>query len=207
MEIKRIGEHGYDACLTAAAAYLGSGKVVCFPTETFYALGACYDRKEALQRIARLKGRETSKAFSLIIGRREDLSLIVSEMDFLARRIIDNLWPAALTVVFKAREGLYHYIRDERNTVAVRMPAPSFALDLVRKLGIPVTATSANQSGMPPARNAEEVMNYFREGIDLLIDGGMRSVSLPSTIIEIRKGEVKILREGAVSKAEVFSLI
>jgi L-threonylcarbamoyladenylate synthase len=207
MEIRSIDRHGYEECLEAAAKCLVKGNVVCFPTETFYALGARYDDEESLLRISLLKGRPATKTFSLVVGDIRALSFVVSDIDSLTQKIIRNLWPSALTVVFGAREGLSPHIRDERNTVAVRMPDKSFALDLAKRVRIPVTATSANHSGLPPARSGEEVIRYFPEGLDLLIDGDICKAELPSTIIEVRAGKVHVLREGVVPASSIYSLL
>jgi len=198
VEICSIKTDGYDLCLGKAAEYLLAGKIVCFPTETFYAIGVQYDNEEGLKRIAGIKKRPGTKSFSLIIGDRRDLDLLADHVSGEEARIIDTYWPGPLTLVFKAKGNLLSYIKDEQNTVAVRMPGPSFALDLARRLSLPVTATSANVSGMPPAKSVPEVSEAFSEGIDLIIDGGESTAAKPSTIIKLRKGKITVLREGAV---------
>ena len=205
MEIKRVKIDGYGQCLKIAAECIKQDGLISFPTETFYALGVRYNYENGLKRIIDLKNRSLSKAFSLIIGNRSDLSYLVSDMDPLAEKIVDALWPAPLTVIFKARPELPPYIKDARNTVAVRMPGRSFALDLAQLTGIPITATSANKTGMPDARSAEEVAKYFPDGVDLLIDGGISTVELPSTIIDIQEGKIIVIREGAVQSSDILS--
>lgn len=207
MEIKNLIKDGYETCLNIADDYLRSDKIVCFPTETFYAMGIRYDCKEGLQRIAKLKERPGAKAFSLIIGRKEDLSEIVDEIEPLAEKIIEQLWPGALTLVFKAREGLPELITDVNNTVAVRVPDRSFALDIARCAGFPITATSANKSGMPPSRSVEDIKHYFSQGVDLVIDGGVSKAKNPSTIIKVDQDKIIVLREGGLSDADILSKI
>ena len=207
MEVRSVDKYGYESCLGLAAKYILNGKIVCFPTETFYALGVRYDDENCLKRLSDLKGRPESKAFSLIIGSKSELSLLVSDIDPLDEVVTDRLWAAALTVVFKAGENLSSFIMDENNTVAVRIPAHSFALDLAMKIGTPVTATSANRSGMQPSRSPDQVVKYFPCGIDLLIDGGVCDSEKPSTIISLENGNIKILREGVVGSAELYNAV
>jgi L-threonylcarbamoyladenylate synthase len=207
MEIKNVTKDGYETCLNIADEYLRLDKIVCFPTETFYAMGIRYDCKEGLEQIARLKGRPAAKAFSLIIGRKEDLSKIAVEIEPLAETIIERLWPGALTIVFKAREGLPQLITDVNNTVAVRVPDRSFALDIARRVGFPITATSANRSGMPPSRSVEDIKRYFSEEIDLVIDGGVSNAQHPSTIIKVDQDRIIVLREGGLSETDIWSKI
>ncbi|MGE5893379.1 MAG: L-threonylcarbamoyladenylate synthase, partial [bacterium] len=151
--------------------------------------------------------RHASKPFPLIIGDRALLSLVVSEIGPLEEKIMDAFWPGPLTIVFKAREGLSRYIVDERSTVAVRMPGRSFALDLAERIRIPITATSANRTEMHPAKSGREVIQYFPEGIDFLIDGGESTAETPSTILEVRAGKVRLLREGVVPLSGIESVL
>jgi len=207
VEVRSVEEEGLEVCLEAAGRCLTEGGVVCFPTETFYALGVLYDNEDGLRRVVDIKGRPPSKAFSLIIGDRACLEMLVEKLGTLERGIAESLWPSPLTVVFRAKNGLSSFITDEDGTVAVRIPAPSFALDLAVRVGMPITATSANPSGMSPARSAADVREYFIEGIDMLIDGGESSARYPSTIIRVDGDNVKVLREGAVSASELFRAV
>jgi len=203
VEICSVEKKGYDYCLDMAVKYLLEGMVISFPTETFYALGALYSDEAALKRIAELKDRPEAKSFSMIIGSKKETQLLSSGMDTKTRVLTERFWPGPLTVVLPAKAYLSRLIRDERNTVAVRIPGPSFALDLARTLSIPITATSANPSGLDPARRMTDVLRYFPDGIDLLVDGGECTAEKPSTIIEIKKGIVNVLREGAIPREKL----
>lgn len=199
MSMRVVDLKGMDLeeALGLAVKALESGGIVSYPTETFYALGARYDSERALERIFRLKGRPGEKAVSLVVGDEKALRFVAREVDDAALWLMRNYWPGPLTIVLPAREGLSGYITSE-GRVAVRMPGESFALVLARHAGFPITATSANPSGMPPAQDAATVKRYFKEGIDILVDGGPAPGGLPSTVVEAAEGVLRTLRQGEV---------
>lgn len=176
---------------------LNQGGLIAYPTESSYALGARFDIEAALSKLYQIKGRPQGKAFPLIIPGPEILDSIASDISDSARKLMSKFWPGPLTLVVNARPGLSDYI-TEKGTVAVRVPGESFALSLVRESGFPITATSANPSGSPPACNIHTIQKYFGEHVDLIVDGGTSPGGPPSTIVDITGKETKILRTGAV---------
>jgi len=133
----------------------------------------------------------------LIIGDMAQLHLLTETISVEANELIGRFWPGPLTLLFEARRGLPDFI-VAANKVAVRMPGESFALRLARAAGFPVVATSANISGMPPAKNISMVENYFNDVLDLIIDGGESESTEPSTIADATTPEVTVLRQGAI---------
>jgi len=198
MEYMRLSRANEEELVQKAIDVLNRGGVVAFPTETFYALGAMYDKEEALKRLYELKRRPFEKAIPVMIGSTEQLSLIATDVPEEANRLMGKYWPGPLTIVLKAGEGLSRYLTAGTDKVAVRIPGESFALGLVRKANFPITATSANPSGVHPAEDAQAVLKYFGETLDLIIDGGQTPGGAPSTIVEIARGEVKLLRKGRI---------
>ena len=183
-----------------AVEILLSGGIVAFPTETFYALGAKFDLEDSLKNLYAIKQRPFEKAIPLIIGHRELLSMITSSVNRSAVSLMYRFWPGPLTLIFPALENLSDYITAGTHTVAVRIPGESFALRLARSAQFPLTATSANISGSPPACNAETVIKYFNGTLDLIIDGGKTPGGSPSTIVDVTGETVRILREGIIKK-------
>ena len=116
-----------------------------------------------------------------------------------AKALMERFWPGPLTLLIPAKKELSEYLTAGTGKVAVRVPGDSFALHLAQRAGFPFTATSANISGMPPADNADSVIKYFRDGIDLLIDGGKTSGGLPSTIVDVSDDKLRIVRKGAAN--------
>jgi L-threonylcarbamoyladenylate synthase len=119
---------------------------------------------------------------------------------------MDTFWPGPLTLILPAKENVSEYITAGTHTVAVRKPGKSFALRLAQTARFPITATSANISGLPPARDSEAVLGYFGDRIDLIIDAGPTPGGLPSTIVDARGSALKILREGVIGRKSLEGL-
>jgi L-threonylcarbamoyladenylate synthase len=196
--ILKLTEENIAGIINAAIAVLEKGGIIAYPTETFYGLGAKYDIAPALKRVYEIKKRPREKAMPVIIGGKEQLRLLADSISPSANALMNRFWPGPLTLLLHARNDLNEYISYE-NKVAARIPGESFALSLAEAAGFPITATSANTSGMPPADSASMVFDYFNDDIDLLIDGGKTKGGLPSTIVDASGEEIKILRKGAIA--------
>lgn len=193
----KVSPVNIESVLADAVSILRQGGLLAYPTETFYGLGAKYDIEPALQRLYDIKRRPMNMAMPLIIGDMKQLFMLTERITDKAAALIGKFWPGPLTLLFEARRGLSDFIVAE-NKVAVRMPGESFALSLAIASGFPVTATSANISGMPPGKNISMVMNYFNDAFDLIIDGGELESILPSTIVDATGPEPIVLRKGLV---------
>jgi L-threonylcarbamoyladenylate synthase len=191
--------------LQKAVDTLTKGGIVAYPTETFYGLGASFDEEESLKKLYRVKQRPREKAMPLIIGNRDLLSILTYAVNVDAKSLMDRFWPGPLTLIFNARENLSEFITAGTGKVAVRLPGESFALHLARAAPFPVTATSANLSGMTPAGDAETVIKYFGGNIDLVIDGGPAPGGLPSTLVDVTGDTARILREGVIQKEALLA--
>ncbi len=196
----KVNELNLEQVLHYTADMLKKGGIIAYPTETFYGLGAKFDMEDSLKKLYDIKQRPEEKAMPLIIGNKELLTVITASMNKTAVSLMDRFWPGPLTLIFPAKENLSEYITAGTHKVAVRIPGESFALYLAITASFPITATSANLSGTSPAQDAETVIRYFGDKIDLIIDGGTTSGGLPSTIIDVTGDEIKLLREGAVKK-------
>jgi|WetSurMetagenome_2_1015567.scaffolds.fasta_scaffold62779_2 L-threonylcarbamoyladenylate synthase len=192
--------------LISAAERILKGGIIAYPTETVYGLGARYDDDRTLRRLYRLKKRPADKTMPLIIGGIPDLDLLVGSIPDSAKKIIEIFWPGPLTIVFRAKKNLSSFVTRDSG-IAVRMPGESFALRLVRAVGMPITSTSANISGMPPAGNAATAAEYFGSEIDMIVDGGASPANMPSTIIDVTQKDFRILREGVISLTDILASI
>jgi len=196
----KVSEINMAQVLRHTVEKLANGDIVAYPTETFYGLGVKFDLEDSLKNLYEIKQRPKDKAMPLIIGNKELLPLIAASVNNIALLLMDRFWPGPLTLILSAKENLSEYITAGTHKVAVRIPGESFALHLAKYANFPISATSANPSGIPPARDAETVIRYFGDRIDLIIDGGPTSGELPSTIVDVTEREMKILREGMIKK-------
>ncbi|MFH1014503.1 MAG: L-threonylcarbamoyladenylate synthase [Nitrospirota bacterium] len=197
----KISENNLADVLKKAVAVLNDGGIVAYPAETFYGLGVKFDKEASLRKLYELKKRPKEKPMPLIIGSRASLSMIAVSVNEIAESLMDKFWPGPLTLLLKAKKGLSPYLTAGTGRIAVRIPGESAALYLVREAGFPITATSANPSGMPPAEDADAVIRYFGGEIDMVIDGGRTAGGLPSTIADATEKRIKIVREGVITRS------
>jgi len=186
-----------------AAAILRAGGLVAFPTETVYGLGADGLNAAAVAQIFAVKGRPAEKGLILHLAEREAIEPLVEEVPEAARRLIERFTPGPLTLVLRARSIVPEVVRGGGETVAVRWPDHPVARALILATGRPIAAPSANRSGDPPALGAADVARSFGERIDLILDGGPAPLRVPSTLVDLTAQPPRILREGAVSEAQV----
>ena len=177
--------------------------VIAYPTDTFYGLGANCFSKNAIHRIYRLKGRKASKPLSIVISDIEMIREIVFGIPHVFWEISDKFWPGPLTIVLKASAKFPADFLGAGASVGIRLPDLPWLRKLVRETGIPITATSANISGEREVARIEEVRENFYGKVDLIVDGGKTRGNLPSTVIDLTSGDLKILREGAIPRNQL----
>ena len=185
------------------ASIIARGGVIAFRTDTFYGLGADPFNSAAVQRIKKLKGREDGKPILIVISDRDQVERFIAERSPAFDLLIEKFWPGPLTLIGKAAAGVPEEITAGSATVGVRFPDDEEVRALVRACGGALTATSANLSGNPPARTANEAAAYFLTGLDLIVDGGEVTAGLPSTVLDLTDSVPRVIREGAVSQAEI----
>ncbi len=178
-------------------SFLKEGKVGAIPTETFYGLSANPFSEKALKRIFQIKGRDYNKPILLLIGKLEQLSLVVEEIPPVAEKLISKFWPGPLTIVFKARDNLSPFLTAGTGTIGVRLSSSPVVRKICETFELPVTGTSANVSGKPPARSADEVLKKLPE-IDFILDGGKLYAKAPSTVISVVENKLTLIREGEI---------
>ena len=177
--------------------------MIAFRTDTFYGLGADPFNAAAVAKIRELKGREENKPILLLLADASAVDRFISDRSKAFDDIARKFWPGPLTIVGAAVTSLPPEITAGTGTVGVRVPADEVVRDLVRQCGGALTATSANPSGREPARSAAQVLEYFGDRIDLVIDGGEVSVTEPSTVLDVTTSPPRVLREGAISATDL----
>ena len=195
------------AALPRAVAHLHQGGLIAYPTETVYGLGS-RARGPDVQAVARLKGRRPDKPFLLLVADRdmaEAQGLAFSES---ATALARAFWPGPLTLVLPGGSGrLPDVLRGPEGGIAVRWTSHRGMATLVRALGEPVTSTSANLPGSPPAPGAEAIAQDFAPAVEagtlLVLDGGVLGNSPPSTIVDCTQRTPRLIREGALKLGEL----
>lgn len=185
------------AALGEAAAVLKDGGVVAFPTETFYGLGAAALDPRAVRRILELKGRPETKPL-LVLADSIEMAEAIAELNDRARSLAARHWPGALTLVLPARSHVPREVTAGTGTIGVRVSPHPVARGLVRALGGPLTAPSANPSGIEPPTSAEGVLAHFAGAIELVLDGGPTPGREPSTVLDLTGEPPRVLRQGAI---------
>lgn len=188
-----------------AVAILKQGGVVCYPTDTVYGLGGAAFLPSVAKRIYTIKGRPQHKALPLLIACVPHLSKIVEDIPPVAKRLIDSFWPGALTIIFTKSP----LVPDEvcpQPTLAIRMPNHEVPLSLIHELGMPIIGTSANLSGRPACTTPDEVRAQLGGKVDWIVKGHCPA-GRQSTVIDVSGAEPHILREGAIRREEIESVI
>lgn len=183
--------------LEDAARSLRAGRLVIFPTDTLYALGADPRNPEALERLLTAKGGR-DRAIPLLLAGLDGLQSVVAEVPDVAVALAERFWPGALTLILRARPDLPEAVTGGTGTVGVRVPAGPVAAALLRKMRAPVTGTSANRSGERAPCRAEEVGADLLGHVDLLLDGGVCPLGIPSTLLDLTADPPRVRRAGPV---------
>ncbi|MEW6232836.1 MAG: L-threonylcarbamoyladenylate synthase [Chloroflexota bacterium] len=187
-----------DLTVPLGVACLRTGGLVVFPTDTVYGVGVHGFLPDAVERLYSAKIRPRRKAIPLLLAEAQDLELIAQDIPDAAWKLIRRFWPGGLTLVLRARESVPTVVRAGGNTVAARVPDYPLVRELIRALGAPVAATSANLSGRRSPRTAQEAMEELGDRVDLYIDGGECPGGIESTVIDMTGRVPVVLRHGAI---------
>jgi L-threonylcarbamoyladenylate synthase len=190
-----------------AVTRLKSGKLVAFPTDTVYGIGADVFNEEAVEKIFMAKNRDPDKPLQILISNRDDLQSIAREPSEIMDHLVSEFFPGPLTLVISARDDFPKRVRCGRETIGVRMPANPIALELIESFGAPIAATSANISGFPDPNNAEDVKGYLDGKVSLIIDGGSTPGDIPSTLLDISTRPPVLLRLGKLSVEKINRIL
>lgn len=187
--------------IETARGFITKGELIAFPTDTVYGLSCSPFNTTSIDKIFIAKGRDFIKAVAILIGSLNQLNLVTSGFTEPAQRLADRFWPGALTLIVPIAPGLPENI-SPYPTIGIRMPDHPFALALLQSLG-PLATTSANRSGNPDARTAQEVENQLSGRVSFILDGGPCPGGVPSTVVDCCQPDIRILREGAIPTAEI----
>lgn len=175
------------------------GGLVAFPTETVYGLGANALDAKAVARIYEAKGRPWASPLIVHVADEAMARVITSEWPPMAEILATRFWPGPLTLILKKADTVPDLVTAGLDSVGVRVPAHSVALDLIRRAGVPIAAPSANRFGQVSPTTAEHVRAGLGERIDMILDGGATEVGIESTVASLRRIPPVILRPGMIT--------
>ncbi|MSO58829.1 MAG: threonylcarbamoyl-AMP synthase [Ilumatobacteraceae bacterium] len=184
------------------ATVLRQGGVIGLPTETVYGLAARVDKASAISRVYAIKGRPLDHPLIVHVYDAQQCGEW-GMLSAAARTLADAFWPGPLTILVNRTNRISDQITGGRNTVALRVPVHVLAQEVLRELGIPVVAPSANRFGRVSPTTAQHVLLDLADEVDLILDGGACLIGLESTIIDCTTDEPQVLRLGALTTAEI----
>lgn len=192
--------------ISLAAKYINDGKVVAFPTETVYGLGANALNSIAVAKIFELKERPSFDPLIVHICNLQQLESLVANYDERVFSLSEKFWPGPLTIIFDKKAIVPDIVTAGLKTVGIRMPGNDMALQFIRESNCPIAAPSANKFGRISPTSVQHVVKQLPD-VDLILDGGKTSVGIESTIIRLTERGFQILRNGFITKEDIESII
>jgi L-threonylcarbamoyladenylate synthase len=196
MIIRNIDPEQPDpAALAEALALLRAGGLVVIPTDTVYGLAADISLPAAMDKLFEAKGRPKEKPIAMLAADPTQIAAFGAAWPEAARKLARRYWPGALTLVLASPHG----------RLGFRIPAHNATLALLRMAGTVLAVTSANASGAPAARTADEAVKALGPYIELALDAGPSPGGVASTVVRIDDDQIEILREGAIAKIDILA--
>ena len=200
----RLAGGAPDEALRPAADALIAGGIVAYPTDTLYGLGADPTQAPAIERLCRLKSRSARAGVPLIAASEAQVESAAGVLPPLGRRLAARFWPGPLTLVFEPAASFAAGVCAADGSVAIRVPRAPAARRLAELCGVPITATSANLAGRPPAATAAEIVAGLGGAVALVLQQATALTGAPSTIVDVRGARPLLIREGAVAWSRVL---
>ena len=207
-EIKTIDPVRPDQqVIEQAADIVTNGGIVIFPTRTLYGMGVDAFNENAVSRVFCFKQRAVDKPLSVLVSTVDAVAGLAADIPDAAVRLMRNFWPGRLTIVFSARPDVPGGLTAGTGKIGIRVPEHPVATALVAALDCPLTATSANLSGDPGADCIDNLPPEIINNVDLVLDSGKLKGGLGSTVVDVSTDPPTVLREGEVSKNDLFSVL
>lgn len=183
------------------------GEIVIFPTETVYAIGTNGLDEEAIKKLYKIKQRPLDKPTSLLVSDMEMVKNLARDITEKEYKLMKTFFPGPLTIILKKKDIVPNILTENTNTIGIRMPENEIARKLIEYANVPIAAPSANIANRPSGTNIENIINDFKETVDYYIDGGESKIGLGSTIVKIENNVPIILREGSITKQQIYECL
>lgn len=184
----------YGKNIEKAAQALLTGKIVAFPTETLYGLGVNAQDKVAMDLLYSVKERPEEKKMAIMVANPAEAKEWVRELPPIAEKLMNLFWPGPLTIVL---------VLPDMATIGLRNPDNRVIRDLMKCAQVPIASTSANLSGRQPAIDAQQVIDYVGDRIDVVLDDGPTQLRTPSTVVKVYEKTVEIIRHGIIQEERI----
>lgn len=189
-----------------AAQDILNGKLVIFPTETVYGIGANALNDNACKNIFKAKGRAGDNPLIVHVNNVDMIKQLVEEPNEVEKILISTFCPGPFTLILKAKNIIPKSVTAGLDTVGIRMPSNKIANKLIEYAGVPIAAPSANVSGRPSGTKIEDILKEFDGKVLTIIDDGMVDIGLESTVVRVIDNKVRILRPGKIIKENIEKL-
>jgi tRNA threonylcarbamoyl adenosine modification protein (Sua5/YciO/YrdC/YwlC family) len=197
-QILKVTQEKFDpAVLESAAKALREGGLVVFPKETTYGIAANFNDDATVRKLAEIKKEPPGQVPVIHIADRDNLSRWVARISPQAIRLMNRFWKGPLTIVFPSRTG---------GEIGVRYPNHDVALELIRRAGVPIVASSASLSGEPACVRGDDAVRLFKDRVACIIDRGETRYKTPSTVVRVTGPRIEIVREGAIARSLIEEL-
>jgi len=193
--------------IASAVNVIKTGGIVAFPTSGLYGLGADALNRLAVERVYRVKQRDFGKPILVLIKDTLDLKKVCTQVPELAIRMMAAFWPGRLTIIVEARPELPDVLTGGTGKIGIRVPLHPVARALVTALDSPITGTSANLSGKKGCSSVSDLNPGLAEGLDLVLDAGHLEGGIGSTVVDVTFDPPLVVREGAISKKRLSSVL
>lgn len=197
-----------DEELKNVGKVLRSDGVVIFPTETVYGIGGNALSENAINRIYEVKKRPINKAVNIFVKDKSEIVKYAEIRNELEEKIINNFMPGPITIILRKKESkIAKKVTCNNDTIGIRIPNNEIAKKILDECEFPIAVPSANISGKPSGVVLSDIIEDFKDKVDIFIDGGICKESISSTIVKVEQGEIVILREGSISKEQIERVV
>jgi L-threonylcarbamoyladenylate synthase len=187
--------------LVLAADTVAKGGLICYPTDTVYGLGCDPFNPIAVEKAIAAKGKR-ARTMPVLVKTTNDAERL-TDFSESAQKLANRYWPGPITIVLPAKDRVPSILAPQR-TLGVRSPKHAVCQQLLGLCSGYLVGTSANLTGRPPATSAAEVEDQLGDRVDIILDGGKSSLGVASTVVDLTKSRLTIVREGPIARAEIL---
>lgn len=202
-EILKVDNSNLERALERASELILDGKVLAFPTDTFYGLGADPFNLSAISQIFRIKRRSSDRPLPLLVASLDQAADLASDPPRLFFTLAEKFWPGPLTLVVRASRQIPLKVTANTGRVGLRWPRAPLAVALIAAVSRPLTGTSANLSEHPACPTAADVDKQIGGSVPLILDGGATEGKQPSTVVELAGDRARVVRPGVIRESEL----